>query len=63
MLGKWIYYGIVDDKFSEFMIIEKARPDFDAKSDMFDWQERFLLNPENVIISSQDTPIPDSSGR
>lgn len=48
MLGKWIYYGIVDDKFSEFMIVEHRKPELGNKSDLFDWQDRFSLSPEKV---------------
>ena len=48
MLGKWIYYGIVDDKFSEFMIVENAAAGLDYKSENFDWQDRFSLNTSMV---------------
>lgn len=58
MLGKWIYYGIVDDKFSEFMIIEHKRPEIDFKSDMFDWNDRFSLSAEKVKLDYKDSPIP-----
>ncbi len=48
MLGKWIYYGMVDDKFKEFMIVEKIQTSLDQKSENFDWNERFSLNQPMV---------------
>ena len=46
MLGKWIYYGLIEDQFDEFMIVEKGR-DVNNK-DNFDWDERYKINDENV---------------
>lgn len=63
MLGKWIYYGIVDDNFSEFMIIEHTRPDLDAKSDMFDWHDRFSISHDNVVSGDQDAAVLGAGGR
>jgi gamma-tubulin complex component 2 len=48
MLGKWIYYGIVDDKFNEFMIVEQSSSSLEIKGENFDWMERFSLNPAKV---------------
>jgi hypothetical protein len=52
MLGKWIYYGIIEDQFDEFMIVDKSK-EVHTKQAMenFDWDERYTIRDENVISS------------
>lgn len=45
MLGKWIYYGIVDDKFDEFMIAE-VRPS--QRLDNATGIDKFVLKTSRV---------------
>lgn len=47
MLGKWIYYGLIDDDFKEFMIGEKKDED-DSDFENFDWDERFMIRQSYV---------------
>jgi gamma-tubulin complex component 2 len=57
MLGKWIYYGIIDDKFNEFMIAERTNVQ-EKRSTNFDWEDRFVFNKNKVPSASSDTSIP-----
>ena len=49
MLGKWIYYGLIEDRFGEFMILERNR-DANEKQAMenYDWDERYTINKDQV---------------
>ena len=47
MLGKWIYYGLIEDDFQEFMIKE-INDDAEDQVENFDWDERFELIPNRV---------------
>ena len=62
MLGKWIYYGIVDDKFREFMIVEQVRSaNVDISEEIFDWEDRFSLNKSKVLRISAAPDFPAAS--
>lgn len=50
MLGKWLYYGIVDDKFDEFMIAE-ARPS--QRVEGATGLEKFILKESRVQVLVQ----------
>lgn len=50
MLGKWLYYGIVDDKFDEFMIAE-AKPS--QRVEGANGLERFVLKESRVASFGQ----------
>jgi hypothetical protein len=53
MLGKWIYFGVIEDDFEEFMISEFKQEMYgDNNMHMFnqnyDWDERFRLRSNMV---------------
>ena len=58
MFGKWIYYGIIDDRFKEFMVTEQPSTASSKANQMegmerserevFDWNDRFILNRKQV---------------
>ena len=49
MLGKWIYYGIIEDQFDEFMIVDKCKDGKSNKlSENYDWDERYTIKDENT---------------
>ena len=58
MLGKWIYYGLIDDQFGEFMIEEKqynggigggVAGDVGGMEN-FDWDDRFHFRTNKVSL-------------
>lgn len=50
MLGKWIYYGIIEDQFEEFMVVDKSKElnYLNKGLENFDWNERYVIRDENV---------------
>lgn len=54
MLGKWIYYGILDDPYVEFFVEERRSEKFAFREQqklMEDfWEEKYLLNKSKVPI-------------
>ncbi len=53
MLGKWIYQGLIDDIFEEFLISEKKtikKDNLDSKYKDDYWEMRFNLREEQVFI-------------
>ena len=51
MLGKWIYQGLIDDIFEEFLISEKKnikKDNLDSKYKDDYWEMRFNLREEQV---------------
>ena len=52
MLGKWIYYGILDDTYNEFFVEEKIKESFKDKSNSnltenF-WQDKYKLKANKI---------------
>lgn len=52
MLGKWIYYGILDDTYNEFFVEEKIKESFKDKSNSnltenF-WQDKYKLKSNKI---------------
>lgn len=49
MLGKWIYYGIIEDQFEEFMIVDKCKEGMSKQlSENYDWNERYTIKDDNT---------------
>lgn len=50
MLGKWIYYGLIEDEFEEFMVKEKKPAKGSNMTEVFDWDDRFHLRTNLVFF-------------
>lgn len=54
MLGKWIYFGILDDIYDEFFVEEKIKESFNNKNDgevtEDFWQDKYILHKNKVPV-------------
>ena len=44
MLSKWIYEGVIDDKYDEFMVKSEEK----SQGEWTNWEERFSLRAEHI---------------
>jgi hypothetical protein len=66
MLGKWIYFGAIEDDFEEFMISETKieifnDPIYNRQNQNYDWDERFQLRSNLVSKKNVGKSNPKGS--